>query len=355
MHIPFYDPHTSYEKNYSEGPFGAFADGKTFGNEGEPHSMFLGEPVYLPFGIAAGPLLNAKFVKAALDKGFDLVVYKTVRTKEVPAHQWPNVLPLQTPPILSLTEAQKGLTVARKYDPKLGITNSFGVPSAKPEIWQKDMEEAVKYARKGQVVIGSFQGTVRAGMSVEEYIQDYAEAAELVAATGAKVVEANFSCPNENTARLLCFDGSKVKKIVKAIRERVGDLPLLIKIAYFLNQAELEHLVREVGPLVDGISAINTIPARVYDEEGKPALPGKGRELSGVCGAPIQWAGIEMVERLVKLRKRFGLKFSIVGVGGVTDPEGYQRFRTAGADAVMCATGAMWNPFLAQEIKKSVE
>ncbi len=32
-------------------------------------------------------------------------------------------------------------------------------------------------------------------------------------------------------------------------------------------------------------------------------------------------------------------------------PEDYFEYRSVGADAVMSATGAMWNPYLAQEIK----
>jgi tRNA-dihydrouridine synthase len=33
-------------------------------------------------------------------------------------------------------------------------------------------------------------------------------------------------------------------------------------------------------------------------------------------------------------------------------PQDYFDYRQAGADVVMSATGAMWNPYLAQEIKQ---
>ena len=46
------------------------------------------------------------------------------------------------------------------------------------------------------------------------------------------------------------------------------------------------------------------------------------------------------------------MKFTIVGVGGVSSADDFKKYREAGADAVMSATGAMWNPMLAQEIKK---
>jgi dihydroorotate dehydrogenase (NAD+) catalytic subunit len=59
-----------------------------------------------------------------------------------------------------------------------------------------------------------------------------------------------------------------------------------------------------------------------------------------------------MTERLVRHREQLGVNFTIVGVGGVEDFAGYERYRQAGADAVMSATGAMWNPKLAQQIKE---
>ena len=66
--IPFYDPKKTYEENYNNGPFGEFADGKIYKETGNPTYDFLGQKVYLPFGIANGPLINGNFVKAALDK-----------------------------------------------------------------------------------------------------------------------------------------------------------------------------------------------------------------------------------------------------------------------------------------------
>ena len=72
-------PKRTYEENYKKGPFGAFANEEILKESSRPHEMFLGQPITTPFGIPAGPLLNGKFIKAALDKGFDLSVYKTVR------------------------------------------------------------------------------------------------------------------------------------------------------------------------------------------------------------------------------------------------------------------------------------
>ena len=61
-----------------------------------------------------------------------------------------------------------------------------------------------------------------------------------------------------------------------------------------------------------------------------------------------------MVRRLSAVRERTGLDFAIIGVGGVTTPEDYRAYRAAGANAVMSATGAMWDANLAREIKAAL-
>lgn len=352
--VPFFDPLKSYEDNFKNGPFGDFADGQKVESLGEPKYKVFGIPVHSTFGIPAGPLLNGKYTKAALDKGFDIVTYKTVRSREYPCSQWPNVLGVKLEGDLTLNLAQEGIVATTTYGDPLSVTNSFGVPSFAPSFWQEDLAETVKYAKKGQLVIGSFQGTTNPEHDVETYVQDFAVLAQMVKGTGVKVLEANLSCPNEGSAHLLCFDIERTKMIVEAIKNKIGDTPLIIKIAYFSDQKELEKLVDAIGDKVDGIAAINTIPARIINELGEQALPGQGRAIAGVCGAPIKWAGLEMVKRLKDLREKKGLSFTILGVGGVTKPKDYQAYKDAGADAVMSATGSMWNPYLAQEIKKSL-
>lgn len=76
---PFYDVSRSYEDNYEQGPFGAFAEALKDGNGADAAgttsegalATFLGQPVNLPFGIPAGPLLNSRFTTAAFHMGFD--------------------------------------------------------------------------------------------------------------------------------------------------------------------------------------------------------------------------------------------------------------------------------------------
>lgn len=351
--IPFYDPNKSYEDNFENGPFGDFTTKETVTTLQKPTHIFLGHPVHLPFGIAAGPLLNGKYIKAAMNKGFDLVVYKTVRTNKYACHSWPNVVAVHVKDDLKHAKALEGIQPAKNQQNPTAITNSFGVPSFDPSFWQQDMKDCVEYAKPGQIVIGSFQGTTKGNGDIQAYIEDFALAAKLVKETGVKIFEANLSCPNEGTGHLLCFDIDRTKKIVEAIRKEIGDLPLILKLAYFEDQEYLRTFVKTLGEMVQAFSAINTIPAKIIDTKGNQVLPGKGRLISGVCGSPIQWAGLEMVERLKSLKDEFKMDYTIIGVGGVMNALDYQKFRQAGADAVMCATGAMWNAYLAKEIKQA--
>ena len=352
---PFYDPTKSYEDNYANGPFGPFAEGKPVSRDGQPSQTFLGQPVYLPFGIPAGPLINSHFVAAAFAHGYDLAVYKTVRSQAVACHPWPNVLGVQVEGDLTLAKAGLPLVAEPKYTEPISITNSFGVPSKDPKIWQADLKQALAAAGPGQILIASFQGTKSPDGNPEAFVADYGLTAKLVAETGVKIFETNLSCPNEGTANLVCFDIDTSEKIIQAIKQAIGDWPLIVKLAYFSDDDHLRKFVTRIGPLVAGLSAINTIAAPVVSPTGEPALPGEGRLRSGVCGAAIQWAGREMVSRLAQLREKLHLNFAIIGVGGVTQPQDYTAYRAAGADAVMSATGAMWHANLAENIWQAKE
>ncbi len=351
---PFYDPRKSYYDNYEEGPFGGFADGVVNIDAKDPAYEFLGQKIHTPFGIPAGPILNSKYVKGALDKGFDLPVYKTVRSGVRTSHPLPNVVPVDLVGDLTLEKAEAGLVTKEEYTDPLSITNSFGVPSFAPDVWQPDAAEAIEYAKDGQLVGVSFEGTKWKDASFEDYVTDWVDTAKLVAAVKPAFMEANLSCPNEGTAALLCFDIERVKTISSQVKNAIGDMPLWLKISYFTDQTLLEELVKEVGPIVDGFATINTISAEVRTPDGGQALPGEGRLRSGVCGHAIKWAGVDMVKRFVTLREQNNLNFNVIGVGGVTEADDYHEYVAAGADAVMSATGAMWNPQLAKDIKQTL-
>ena len=187
----------------------------------------------------------------------------------------------------------------------------------------------------------------------EEFVQDHVKGVGMVRETGADIIEVNLSCPNEGEAVLACFDTDITERIVKAVRKAHPDIKLIIKLAYFKDGKQLRGLVERIGGSVDGISAINTIPARVVNVKGKEVFP--GRATAGISGAPIKWAGLEMTKMLGQFRRELEFNYKIIGMGGVLSSTDFDEYRQAGADIVMSVTGAMWNPGLAVEIKQHLK
>src|SRR5258708_313039 len=132
---PSYDITKDYEQNFKKGPSGTFATEAPFKNIGEPKYNFLGQKVYLPFGIPAGLLLNSKYTDAAFEWGFDVSTYKTVRSKAFQGHPYPNILFVKTPSELYPDEVLRlhAYFKTNRKKEELNITNSFGVPSRDPK------------------------------------------------------------------------------------------------------------------------------------------------------------------------------------------------------------------------------
>ena len=84
---PTYLIEKSYEENYENGPR---FEGEFPGRSAVPFRNFMGFKVNSCFGIPAGPLLNSKWIELYGKLGFDLLVYKTVRTAAYPSHPPPN-------------------------------------------------------------------------------------------------------------------------------------------------------------------------------------------------------------------------------------------------------------------------
>ena len=150
---PFYDVNRTYEDNYLQGPFGAFAEvmkddsaagasaqsaQTTQSQSSDQAEEFLGFRVNLPFGIPAGPLLNERFTTAAFRMGFDLAVYKTVRSRAWGCNAFPNVLAVHPKNadgslVPGSAELDEGVLADTRYELPISISNSFGVPSRDPD------------------------------------------------------------------------------------------------------------------------------------------------------------------------------------------------------------------------------
>src|SRR5262249_32775361 len=159
----------------------------------------------------SGPLLNAKYVAAAFRWGFDLCHFKTVRSRQWPSHPAPNVLRVEATEPIPPSQIGRDVLTARPFRAGgpvdldgLSITNSFGMPAQPPDVWQTDMEQAARAARRGQAMIASVTGTPTAGNDPAAFVDDHARAAAMCAETGAHAIEVNLSCPNLGGHGLVC-------------------------------------------------------------------------------------------------------------------------------------------------------
>lgn len=350
---PLYDVDKSYDYNHEFGPFftGVYPDLKL-----EAQNEFLGFKVNSLFGIPAGPLLNSSWVKTYADLGFDLLTYKTVRTTNKACHQPPNIVFINPDEYNYQPDkpAYTKKTVTQEDYPNFSITNSFGVPSKEPDVWQEDIKRLLPKLKKGQLLILSVMGTADEETTEQEYVADFVKCAQLGIQAGAPVIEVNLSCPNLGTGAI--FNNHQLSKnILQKVKAAIGTTPLIAKLGYFPGKRELKEFVKTTHKFVDCFAAINTVPKEVFDYDGQQALPGKSRVRSGTCGALIKDAGLSVVKALAHLRKKNKYSYRVIGVGGVMNPESYFAYRKQGADAVQSATGAMWNPYLAYQIKKAIE
>ena len=352
-----YDPTKTFDENVDNGPFPSSIE-LPYENSGEPTFTFLGKKVFSPFGIPAGPLPSSKHIQYAFERGFDVLCYKTQRSIAFPSNDFPNIVYLDVEGDLTLEKAAQPLVghlTPMTTPDKFTITNSFGNPSRGTEFWVEDMKKAVSYRSEGQFLIGSVVGTIQPGFSSQDYYADFAYAAGLAASTGVDAVEVNLSCPNVANEGVVCYTHDAVVDICRMTKEKIGDVPLIAKIGYYAPEQQelLETIVKDVAEYVDAFAAINTIQGSIVDETGSQLLPGENRLKSGICGAGIKWAGLDMTKRLNTIRRANGYTYEIIGVGGVMDSNDYKEYIAAGADCVQSATGAMWNPDLAVDIKRA--
>ena len=344
---PTYDVTRSYEWNYRKGPF--------FRGPYPPPRLVLSEISFLNFkirsrlGMAAGPLLNSRWIRTYSRLGFDLLTYKTVRTRSRKSNSMPNCLFVDTRGQLTDDRLNESLQPAGRppeHIDEISITNSFGVPSRNPAVWQEDVQKAKGYLDKGQVLIVSTMGSSEYYPEGSAFIQDFARSAALAREAGADMVELDLSCPNSSAAEGVVYsDPALSGAISKAARKELGSVPLLIKLGNFWNRDLFESVIKANASYVDGIVGINTVKMTVLDPNGRPALP--GRPQSGVCGAGIKQSGLQFARWLSDIRKRNRYDFVVIGVGGIMKVDDIREFLNIGLDAVEVATAGMWDPYLA--------
>src|SRR5436189_1363597 len=111
-------------------------------------------PVNSPLAVSAGPLLNGRWILYYASLGFDVLTYKTVRSRERSCYPLPNLQPVQGE---LLREGGKTLTFSGEMRGSWAV--SFGMPSRAPEIWRTDIERTRQALAKNKILSVSVVAT----------------------------------------------------------------------------------------------------------------------------------------------------------------------------------------------------
>jgi dihydroorotate dehydrogenase len=344
-----YDIARSYQFNYDRGP--DFGGREPVAVDSGPMKRFLGLPVRSRLGIAAGLLLNSKWVIGYAARGYDLLTYKTVRSAYRPCYDPPNWVFVEE----GEGGADDAVTVT---EPDVGRTRDissavcFGMPSMAPEVWREDVSVAKAGLREGQKLIVSVVATPGDTPAPGEVADDFRQCAAWAVAAGADVVEANFSCPNVCSAEgTIYMDPQLSGRVAGDIKEAIGGVPLLIKVGQVKERAAMETLLRVLNGVAQGVTLVNGITRPVRHRDGRPAF-GKAFLRAGVLGRAIHDPSVAQVRLASGIIARERMDLEIASVGGVATLEDMQDFFNAGAGAVLMGSSPMYLPDLAAQARR---
>jgi tRNA-dihydrouridine synthase B len=161
------------------------------------------------------------------------------------------------------------------------------------------------------------------------------EAARMVAAEGAEIIDLNMGCPvpkvlGQGAGAQLIRQPEKVGQIVDAVRRAVS-IPLTVKTRSGWNKSQINIL--EV--------------ARVAEDAGADAITIHPRTAKQGFSGKADWYLIGKVKQAVNI--------PVIGNGDVTRPEEVEKMKQlTGCNGVMIGRGAMGNPWIFKQAKELV-
>lgn len=294
-----------------------------------------------PIGVAAGPLLNSKWVEAYSRVGFDVLTYKTVRSMAMPAHALPNIRPVEN-------REHAAIATKRAIDSQPTLAVSLGIPSVEPEVWRKDVRRAKDRLGSGQVLIVSVVGTWAPGMDAEQLIQDYARCAAWAAEAGADAVEVHLavSDPFAEQPQLIYENIPLSAQILYRVRTTMPK-PVVAKLGVFRTPRLLHETATKLASWASGFVLTHGVRRRVLDDAGNAAFEGAGRDRATIVGSDTWPLASRQIEEMLSWRKAGAWDRAILGVGGITTVERADHLLREGANVVLIATTAIFDPLFA--------
>lgn len=199
-----------------------------------------------------------------------------------------------------------------------GVLNAVGLAGPGVDAVANEKIPAVRQKYPELPIIASVSGG-----SVEEY----AMVAAKLAAAPVNALEINVSCPNvKDEGMLFGTDPAQVEAITRAVKDRVGALPVYVKLTPNVTDIVAIALAAERGG-ADGLSLINTLLGMHIDvHTGQPVV---ANVTGGYSGQPVKPVAVRMIYQVAH-----ATTLPIIGMGGVATAEDVIEMMMAGASAV---------------------
>lgn len=279
--------------------------------------------------------------------GFDLLTYATVRSIFQAAHALPNIRHVDN-------RDQAAVVSRAALDGNTTIAVSLGEPSMEPEVWRKDVRRAKERIGRGQILIVSVLGTHQSGRDAEALAADYAQCAVWAEESGADAVELQLAAPDpfiEQQPQMIYENVPLAARILHRTRTMVG-VPVLAKLGPFKTPRLLHDTATRLAPWAHGYVLVHSINRRVLDDKGTPAFEGTGRERADVCGAQTFTVAARQIAEMLAWRKAGAWDRAVLAVGGISTVERARDLLREGADAVLVATAALFDPLFAARFRQ---
>ena len=220
-----------------------------------------------PLGVAAGPLLNSRWVEAYARIGYDILTYATVRSGLVPAAALPNIRAVENREQAAVATRRAGA------NGDLTLAVSLGTPSMEPDVWRKDVRRAHEKIGRNQVLMVSVLGTTPPGGDREALVNDYGQVAVWAAEAGADVVEVQLAWPDPfaDQPQAIYENLPLAAQILHRVRTSVG-VPVVAKFGAFRTPRLLHDTATKLASWASGFVLVHGFLRRVVDEAGNVAF-----------------------------------------------------------------------------------
>ena len=315
-----------------------------------PGARLFDRDVASRLGVAAGPLLNAKWIAGYARLGYDVLTYATVTSAFRPAYTLPNIRQVES-------REQAAVALRRPHaNGAVTFAVSLGMPSMEPDVWRKDVRRAKDALSAGQLLVVSVAGTPAAGGDPEALIADYARCAAWAVEAGADAVEVHLAVPDPfaEHAQMVFENVPLAAQILYRIRTTIGQ-PILAKVGMFRSPRLLHETATKLAPWANGFVLVHGVLRRVVDEDGKAAFDGVGRDLADVVGADTFAVCARQVEEMLAWRKAGAWDRAVFAVGGITTVDRAMHLLHEGADAALVATAALVDPPFAARFREAAK